>query len=252
VTTPKHTRLATTLRERIALGTYESGLPSESELMTEFDVSRTTVRTALTTLLNEGLLWSASGVGYFVKNLEHFEYSPQSDFRRRAVIPEADSFTLAAKERNPAQQIEVSIVQAPEEVARRLGVEEGDVVVVRRRVRLLDGVPYQLYDSYYPQDVVEGTDAMLPEDVGRGINVVLAENGFPQVRALDEIRIRMPNPEEVRRLQLGPGTPVAEHLITGFTPDDRVVRVARVILPGDRNVITFGRTHPDYEPSEPS
>lgn len=252
MSTPKHSQLATTLRERIALGKYESGLPSEAELMTEFDVSRTTVRTALTTLLNEGLLWSASGVGYFVKKLERFEYSPQTDFRRGSVIPEADSFTLAAEQRNPSQTIEVSFVRASTDIARRLRVEEGELVVVRRRIRYLDGVPFQLNDSYYPQDVVEGTDAMLPEDVGRGVNQVLAEQGHTQVRALDEILIRMPTPDELRRLQLGPGTPVAEHIIIGFTAEGRVVRVVRAILPGDRNVITFGRTHPDHEQSERS
>lgn len=244
---PKYAQLAATLRERITLGKYADGLPSEAELMKEFAMSRTTVRTALTTLLNEGLLQSASGVGYFVKSLEHFEYSPQEDFGRAAVIPEADSFTRAAARRNPSQDIEVSFVHAPPDVARRLGVDDGEVVVVRRRIRHLDGVPFQLNDSYYPRDVVEGTDAMLPASVDRGVNRVLAENGFAQSRALDEIWIRMPNPEEVRRLALGPGTPVAEHVITGFTADGRVVRVVRAILPGDRNVITFGRTHPDLE-----
>lgn len=245
---PKYAQLAATLRERITLGKYAEGLPSEAGLMKEFGMSRTTVRTALTTLLNEGLLQSASGVGYFVKALEHFEYSPQDDFGlAAAVIPEADSFTRAAPQRNPTQDIEVSFVHAPADVARRLRVDDGEVVVVRRRIRHLDGVPFQLNDSYYPREAVEGTEAMLPASVDRGVNRVLAENGFAQVRALDEIWIRMPNPEEVRRLVLGPGTPVAEHVTTGFTADDRVVRVVRAILPGDRNVITFGRRHPDHE-----
>ena len=40
---------------------------------------------------------------------------------------------------------------------------------------------------------------------------------------------------------------MAEHIITGFTADDRTVRMVRAILPGDRNVITFDRTHPDHD-----
>ena len=57
----------------------------------------------------------------------------------------------------------------------------------------------------------------------------------------------MPRQSEVDRLKILPGTPVAEHVITGFTAEDRPVRMARVVLPGDRNVITFERTHPDHE-----
>lgn len=246
--TPKHAWLATTLRDRIGLGSYEDGLPSEAELMAEFTMSRTTVRAALTTLVNEGLLTSASGVGYFVKKFEHFEYGPQEDFRRAAVIPESLDISNTKRRLDPLQRTEVSLVLAEDDIARRLVVEAGTVVVVRRRIRSVDGVPFQLFDSYYPLDVVQGTAAMLPEDVPQGVNQLLAEHGFAQVRALDEIRVRMPKPEEIARLQLGPGTPVAEHIITGMTTDDRVIRVARVILPGDRNVIAYGRTHPDHEP----
>ena len=89
---------------------------------------------------------------------------------------------------------------------------------------------------------------MHPASIDRGANEVLAENGHAQVRALDEIWLRMPTPDEVRQLQLGRGTPVAEHIITGFTADDRVARMVRVIIPGDRNVITFERAHPDHAP----
>jgi GntR family transcriptional regulator len=105
-------------------------------------------------------------------------------------------------------------------------------------------VPYQLNDSYYPLDVVEGTAAMLPEDVIPGVNKLLAERGYVQTKALDEIWVRMPAPEEMHRLQLGPGTPVAEHIITGLTVGDRPVRMVRAVLPGDRNVIAFDASIP--------
>lgn len=247
MSTPKHAHLAAILRARIDDGSYEGRLPSEAELMDEFGVSRTTVRAALAALLNQGLLTSASGVGYFVRQLERFLYRPQDDFRRTPINSEVDKFTLAARKRNPSQTIEVSLVHPPEPIARRLLVPQDEVVVRRKRLRLLDGMPYQINDSYYPRDVVDGTEAMVPGDVSRGVNEVLAENGFAQVRALDEIWVRMPTPEEADRLTLGPGTPVGVHMITGFTADDRPIRVVRTILPGDRNIITFDRTHPDHE-----
>lgn len=246
--TTKHAQLATELRARIERGEYGDKLPSEYELTRQFGMSRTTVRQALSTLQNEGLLRSESGVGYFVRQLEHFAYRPQDDFRRAPeVVPDADYFTAVARERNPTQKIEVGVIVAPADVARRLKLEPGAYVAERRRLRLLDGVPFQANDSYYPLDLVEGTAIMLPGSIPQGVNQYLADLGHAQTKALDEIWIRMPTLDESRRLQLGPGTPVAEHVITGLTADERPVRMVRTILPGDRNVITFERTHPDHE-----
>jgi DNA-binding GntR family transcriptional regulator len=248
VTTPKHEQLTETLRDRIAHDFYPDGrIPSEASLVTEFKVSRTTVRAALAALLNEGLLQAQSGVGYFVRRFEHFEYRPQEDFRRAKLITDLDAFTSAAEGRNPTQRIEVSMVPAPADVAQRLHLREGDFVVLRSRLRILDGEPFQLNDSYYLREVAEDTEVMRPDNISRGVNQVLAEHGHEQFRARDEIWIRMPRPSEVHQLRIPPGTPVAEHIITGFTEDEKPVRVVRVVLPGDRNVITFDRTHPDHE-----
>ena len=250
MSSPKHEQLTATLRDRIDGDFYTDGrIPSEANLVGEFRVSRTTVRAALTALQNEGLLRAQSGVGYFVRKFRHFMYRPQDDFQRKKLTADADSFTRAgtAEGRNPSQRIDVSMIPAPEDVARRLGVAQGEFVVLRSRLRLLDGEPFQLNDSYYPRDVAEGTEVMSADDIPRGVNQVLADHGFAQVRALDEVWVRMPRPPEVERLRIPPGTPVAEHIITGFTCDDRAVRMVRAVLPGDRNVITFDRTHPDHD-----
>lgn len=251
MSSPKHTQLTDALRKRIDDGRYPKGtkIPSEAALSEEFGVSRTTVRQALVSLQNQGLLRAESGVGYFVRKPEHFAYRPQDDFRREVLIADADSFTQAvAKEgREARQEIDVSIIAAPEDVRRRMDLADGEFVVRRTRLRFVDDEPYQLNVSFYPRDVAEGTEIMSPQDIGRGGNQVLAEHGHAQVRALDEIWARMPDRDEIDKLQILPGTPVAEHIITGFTAAGRVARMVRVVLPGDRNVITFERTHPDHE-----
>ena len=260
MSSPKHEQLTATLRDRIEHDYYRDGrVPSESSLVAEFKVSRTTVRAALSALQNEGLLRAQSGIGYFVRRTRHFVFRPQDEFRQKRVVdaaaltnavsfPEADSFMNAAKDRSPVQRIDVRIVPAPDDVARRLNLAEGEFVVLRSRLRFLDGEPFQINDSYYPRDIAEGTDVMQPRDIGRGANQVLADHGFAQVRTLDEIWARMPRPDEVTRLRIPPGTPVAELIVTGFTAEGRAVRMVRAILPGDRNVITFDRVHPDHPP----
>ena len=59
----QYERLASTLRDRIAAGTYARGdkLPSEMELMDESGLSRSTVRHALKVLVDEGLVRTERG-----------------------------------------------------------------------------------------------------------------------------------------------------------------------------------------------
>jgi DNA-binding GntR family transcriptional regulator len=66
--TPLHEQLATILRAEILAGEYaETGmLPSESRLQQTHGVSRGTVRRALKTLADEGLVYTITARGTFV------------------------------------------------------------------------------------------------------------------------------------------------------------------------------------------
>ncbi|MGW2331673.1 GntR family transcriptional regulator [Streptomyces sp. NPDC001700] len=245
-TTPIYQRIADDLRAQIADGTLPPGskLPTEAELGEKYETTaRSTVRQGLSVLVNEGLIVAQRPRGYFVREIRPLVYRPQSEFRRKP--PEVDIYThlltTDGDERRPSQDIEVSIVQAAPRVRERLQLGEGALVATRRRTRRLDGEAYNLNDSYVPLSLVQGSDWMTPADVPRGTNQVLAELGSELVRALDEIYVRMPTPEEVRRLQLGPGTPVAEHIVTSFTADDSPMQVTVNVVPGDRHVIVYER-----------
>ena len=239
------------IRAEISHGDLPPGahLPSEAELGERFAVSRTTVRAALMSLANEGLIASESGRGWFVRERQQLVYRPQEEFRPVPASAEMDHFMAArtAEGRQPSQTIEVAIVTPPEPVARRLGLQEGEPAVVRRRVRSLDGEPWNTNDSYFPLSLVDGSEIMTPVDIARGASQVLAELGYYQDRALDEVHIRMPTPDEMRRLALGPGTPVAIHVVTGYTESGQPVRVVVNVLPGDRHVIAWERQRPRPE-----
>ena len=65
-----YTRITNALRQRITDGTYAPGthLPSEAALCAEFRVARNTVRRALSTLQDEGLITVRTGVGRLVRD----------------------------------------------------------------------------------------------------------------------------------------------------------------------------------------
>ncbi len=49
----------------------------------------------------------------------------------------------------------------------------------------------------------------------------------------------MPTPAEVDRLNISAGTPVAEHIRTGYTAADKPVRVMISIVPGDTLILQY-------------
>jgi GntR family transcriptional regulator len=247
-------QLADSLRAKIATGELAPGrqLPTEKALAEEFGASRATVRQGLTVLVNEGLVVPSRPQGYFVRRHELAYFRPQSEWDERPASPEMDRWMTEQTTlgREPSQRINVEIIQPPDRVADRLALSSDDLVVVRRRVRYLNNEPSNINDTYYPFELVQGSEIVNPADITRGASEVLAELGYEQVRAIDEIEARMPLPDEVSRLELGPGTPVAVHRHTGYTKDDKPVRHTVNVLVGSKHVILFERTKPAGTDSE--
>jgi GntR family transcriptional regulator len=241
---PAYQRIAAGLRAQIASGELlpDSQLPTEHDLAEQWGVSRQTVRNGLAVLVSEGLIIAKRPLGHFVRRREQMNYFPQEESNVSA-RPEMDVFVqqITAEGREPAQSIDVSLVQATTDIATRLLVNEGTLVVARRRVRYINGQPVNINDSHFPMDVVKDSAIMSPTDIKVGTNQLLADIGVPQARAIDEIFIRMPTPDQIHRLDLGPGTPVGVHYVTGYTIDDRPIRCTINVLPGDLHRIVFER-----------
>ncbi|MFE5847807.1 GntR family transcriptional regulator [Streptomyces niveus] len=233
-----YTRISNDLRKRINAGEFSGApLPSEASLAATYKTSRITVRKGLSELIQEGLIYADRPRGYFVRRRSPMIYRPQHGFGKQPPSPALDRFLAEMTElgREASQTIEVSVVPAPPIVRQRLELEEGELTAVRRRIRLLDGQPYLTNDSYYPYGLVKGSDEIMsPADIPRGANAVLAELGHQQGLTVHEYEWRMPNPAEKARLDITPGTPVTEEILTGYTAAEVPVRCVINCLPGDR------------------
>ena len=109
--------------------------------------------------------------------------------------------------------------------------------MVLRHVRYIDGKPAIISDDYFEEKIVEGTELAEPKDTTR--ENILAEAGYEQVYDIDESITRMPTSDEIARLGISPGTPVAEHIRTGYTADNKSVRLMISIVPGDTLILQY-------------
>ncbi|WP_180903708.1 GntR family transcriptional regulator [Nonomuraea indica] len=236
-------QVASELRKAIYSGELGPGaqLPTEAQLMEDHGVSRNTVRLALGELVNEGLVTRTPRRGTVVRDRRPLLIYPQRELEPQPTgeVREAFAFAVAQEGREPSQLIEVLTVTPVEEIASRLELSEGELAVVRRRLRFVDGQPYNTNDSYFPRDLVANSEIARPGDIARGANRVLEELGHEQVRVVDDIWARMPNQEEAERLQLELGTPVVVYVRVGYDRADMPVRVAVSVLPADKHLIRY-------------
>jgi DNA-binding GntR family transcriptional regulator len=241
----KSQQIAEDLRREISEGRRSPGarMPSEPELSTNYGVSRTTARAAMAILAREGLVVAESGRGWLVREYAPLHWSLSGFERHRQTSAEHEGLDAWAAEvkrqgRQPAETVELAMVRPPERVAERLKVPGDELVVLRKRVRYVDDVPYQLADSYFPERIARGTPLMEPKSVS-ALGGVLAASGHRQSRYRDEIVVRMPTRDESLRLDLPTGTPVAEVTRTGYAEDGSPLRVMVSVAPGDRNILVY-------------
>ncbi|MFI8346503.1 UTRA domain-containing protein [Streptomyces sp. NPDC085596] len=130
-------------------------------------------------------------------------------------------------------------VGASGEVAGLLGVEVGEVVVVRRRVIELDGVPCELTDTYYPAAIALGTRLAERGKIPGGAVTLLAELGHRGVRVREDVTAGMPSSEEREVLQLAPEEPVLRLSRVTFDDGDRAVQADLIVMPAHRQRLRY-------------
>ncbi|MFJ2346564.1 GntR family transcriptional regulator [Streptomyces antimycoticus] len=235
-------QIADALREAIDKGRFREGdkLPSETELVDHFGVSRMTVRNALSLLQQEGLAVSEHGKGVFVRPRPPVRRLASDRFARRHRDQGKAAFTVeaeAAGSRPEVDSLEVKEERPSQDISARLGSPRK--VLARRRRYLLDGRPVEFATSYLPLDLARNTPIAQPNPGPGGIYARLEEMGHRLDHFDEEIRARMPSPAEVRMLQLASGVPVIHLVRTAFDAEGRAVEVCDTVMAADAYVLAY-------------
>ncbi len=140
--TIRYQQIASELRERIRLAGRNVLLPSESDLSSEFDVSRVTIRRALETLRHEGLVESRQGFGWYVAGGPLQQHlgglaTIEDQLEQRGIKPER-------------RVLEFAFQNAPPRVATVLGTEQ---VLRVKRLNLADGEPFAVVTVWCPAEL---------------------------------------------------------------------------------------------------
>lgn len=239
---PLYRQIADQLRDAIFTGKLSEGtqLPTEPELQERYGTSRTTVRQALNALANEGLIETAGRRGTFVRKRTMLSFHANLAERSDRPRSETDAYftEVRAAGHEPSQDFSMVIEPATSEVASRLNVAEGDLVVARSCMRYVDEHPWSDQVSYYPMDIATVAGLTSSRDIPQGTVRAMADAGHVEIGYRDELTVRMPTPEESRSLEISSGVALIVYMRTTYT-EDRPARLTRTFFPGDRNRIVY-------------
>ncbi len=197
---PLYKQLSQILQQRIKEGVYKSGekLPSESELIKVFKVSRITASAAIQELVQSGLVYRKKGKGTYVT-------------RPRIIgISSFGSFTADILQRGmtpSSRVVEFTTVPADQELSTHLGLNVGEYCVKLSRVRFANDEPVAMETTYLPLKLVPGLEN---EDLEKGSLFSILEKSFGLHPAWSEgiFEASSARPEQAELLKIKAGAPV--------------------------------------------
>jgi GntR family transcriptional regulator len=242
---PMYRQIAEDLRAEIESGLLEPGqqLRTELELREHYGASRNTIRDAIKSLTNLGLVETKPGQGTFVvQKIDPFVTTLTGDPGTGAGDEGASYLSEVAQlDRKPTvSPLQVEIQEASDGMATTLGISKGGEVISRHERRFIDGTPWSMQTSYYPMEFADrGADGLRSaRNITEGTVEYLARTlHIRQVGYRDRITVRSPNPTEADFFKLPPDGRVSMYEITrtAFDGNGQPMRVSVTVYPADRN-----------------
>jgi GntR family transcriptional regulator len=223
---PLHAQVEEALVKGMAQGLLLPGsrLPPEDHLIERFAVSRTTIRTAIQSLVARGLVEIRRGKGTFVT--------------QPAITQELTELTgfvedmQALGRKASARVLDRRLVAASETVARQLSLQRGAAVARIQRVRLADGIPLSFDETYLPQELGE---KIMADDLENQPIFSLLEQKYatPLIEAEYRLAAVASHGTVARALGIAAGSPIFLIERTTFSGSRRPVDYERLYYRGD-------------------
>jgi len=201
---PVYYQIKETIKNWIINREYNPGdkIPSENQLAEMFDVSRITVRQAITQLVHEGFLISKQGQGSFVIDDEKLIDSFGLEFTGFM----DDLFYHIQK--TTTKSVEIKKIQIPKFVRGKLEMDESiEEIIEVKRVRLKSGKCFAYTINYIPIEI--GTqiseEALLKKPM---LQIMEKDLGIKFNEAFQTIEATFADREVAEKLNLQLGSPI--------------------------------------------
>ena len=210
-------------------------LPSERELMASYDVSRTTVRSAIKKLVDEGRVYNIRGSGTFVGSIASFTRT----LKLKSFTEDMTNRGFSAS----SKILAVAMIEADQEIAGHLAIPIGTKCTHMRRLRLADNHAMAIEDVYLPKTVVAIEDLQLNES----LYVQLGASDHEVYRAEEDIRAINLTAKDSRLLEVPDGSAALQVQRVGSSRKGQLVEFARTIYRSDRYNFRFAVTRDGNE-----
>jgi GntR family transcriptional regulator len=227
VPVPLYHQLKTILLDRIRQGLWKPGeqLPTEDKLVSQFGVSKATVRQALRDLAEAGMVRREQGRGTFVAPTR-IQFGPR---RLSSFTEEMRASGLETRSR----VLEQHVVPAPAQIAGSLEIAEGADLFLLRRLRLAGGEPMGLQTVHISAAYVPGIADISFE--GASLYQTLEHRyGLAPEHASQKHFAMAVDAGEAGLLNIPVGSPALGGERLTFLPGGRPLELTYSIMRGDR------------------
>jgi GntR family transcriptional regulator len=241
---PAYVQVANELRAAIGQGLYQPGdqLPAVRALVEEHGVSHMTVRQAIGLLRNEGLVDARQGRGVFVRTPASLRRLGSDRYARRRRQHGETPFMVDTGHLGPPtfERIAFGAAPASSEVADRLGLDDGEPVLVTSLRFHAGGQVMQISSAYIPYALVAGSPMADPGAEPWNADTITNLEGVDinVTEITEDIRCRPPSADEAASLNLAPTTPVLAITRTMYA-GDRPVETCDIVVPSNRYLLSY-------------
>lgn len=221
---PLHHQVFLVLQDEIAERRYAQGepLPTEAELAALFGVSRVTVRSALDTLNELGLIERRQGIGTFVRELSRPE---------PLTVPMMD---LAARNREIVRTTRAHVVEfdfkpAPRHIREHFRAGPGDLFQRTVRIRYMNDWPIMQVTTYIPEAI--GRQFGPDEMEGGSLYAILQKFGITFTSGEQIVTAAAADPIVAARLNVAIGAPLLKVVRIHFDSAGRPIQHFELLAP---------------------
>lgn len=230
--TPIWQSIAVSLTQDIGAGRYGPGdkLPTEADLSARFGVNRHTVRHALKSMAESGLVHARRGSGVFVAQVPT-DYAIGRRVRFHRNLEQAG--------RLPGKSfLHLATRAADTKEAQALKIPEGTQVHIYEGLSLADTQPVAVFRSVFPA----ARFPTMTEQLTRlgSVTAALAENGIADyTRADTRLSARRATTTQALHLQISEGDPILRSVSVNVDTNNTPVEYGTTWFAGDRITLTL-------------